>query len=102
MRSRVVPATVQVAQNGIVCDLVSGGLSKKIAIEVDIAHDGVSEKAQPAGLPSCDREVASDRIVFKVAVLKSGAGDAAATSADGNIPADGSMMNHHLIGILGR
>jgi len=54
--------------DGIVRDLVGARVPIHIVVELDVAHDGVTQEAQPAGLPTGNREVASDRVVLEVAI----------------------------------
>ena len=58
--ARAVPRTVQVVTDGIVRYLIGVWVRVHILVELNVACDGVPENAQPAGLPTCDREVAPD------------------------------------------
>ena len=68
---RVVSTTAQVASDGIVCDLVAVPVEGYVTVEVDVAIDGDTKPTQPAGLPSRDCEVASDRNVFEISIGRS-------------------------------
>jgi hypothetical protein len=70
----VVRATAQVANDGIVLHLVAVRESGKaegyghVAVEVEVVGHSCTEHPQPSRLPSCDREVASNRNVLEIAV----------------------------------
>ena len=66
---RAVPRAVQVVTDGVVRYLIGVWVRVHVLVELDVACDGVRENAQPAGLPTCDREVAHDCVVLEASVV---------------------------------
>jgi len=90
--ARAVPRTVQVVTDGIVRYLIGAWVRVHVLVELNVACDGVTENAQPAGFPTCDRKVAPDCVVLEVSVGRSeqhgqenrGAGDGATALGGGS------------------